>query len=205
MAENKLVSDSEFWNQKYKLNDIGWDLGGPTPFFSSWIETQKPSQHICILGAGNGYDALHFCSKGHIVSAVDFAKLPVQCMKQVAKEKDLTLNVIQEDIFNLPKSYKSSYDIVVEQTCFCAINPTRRSEYIDVVFNILKPGGKFVGFLFPINKKEDEGGPPFAVQLEKTLPLFESKFELVSKHFPDESILPRKGNEIFVEMVKLDD
>ncbi len=202
MDRSHLVSDSEFWNQKYIINDTSWDLHGPTPYFSEWIKLQTPPLKICILGAGNGYDAFHFSSLGHDVTAVDFADEPIKFMNQKSKELSQSINVVQDDIFNLPHQYSETFDIVFEQTCFCAINPRRREEYVKMVHSILNRDGRFVGFLFPINKDENEGGPPFAVKLEKTLPLFEKYFNLLAKYFPDKSITQRKGNEFFVEMGK---
>ena len=35
---NKDVSKSEFWNQCYNENNIGWDLGGVTPVFKDWAD-----------------------------------------------------------------------------------------------------------------------------------------------------------------------
>ena len=48
----------DFWNQKYKNNDIGWDIGSPTPIFVNWSKKISRSKNILIPGSGNGHDAL---------------------------------------------------------------------------------------------------------------------------------------------------
>ena len=95
-------SKPEFWEKSYKSGEMGWDIGEPTPVFNSWIQTQKESLSICILGAGNGWDALHFAEKGHKVTAVDFAESAVLNMNVAAAKRGLKLNILHMDIFNSP-------------------------------------------------------------------------------------------------------
>ena len=68
------VSDYKFWDQCYKDNNIGWDLGRVTPVFKKWSDNLKKKSKILVPGAGNGYDPLYFSSSGHDVTAVDFSK-----------------------------------------------------------------------------------------------------------------------------------
>ena len=91
----------EYWENAYKSGEIGWDIGAPTPIFTNWIKTQKEPMSICILGAGNGWDALHFAEKGHEVTAVDFAESAILNMNVSAAKKKLNLDILYEDIFNL--------------------------------------------------------------------------------------------------------
>ena len=92
-----------YWENSYKSGNIGWDLGGPTPIFDDWIKFQKGSLSICILGAGNGWDAINFAEKGHNVTAVDFAESAINNMHIYALEKGVQINLIHCDIFNLEK------------------------------------------------------------------------------------------------------
>ncbi len=196
------VSDAEFWNEKYLIQDTGWDLKGPTPAFNDWIQTQVTPLRICVLGCGNGYDAVNFARFGHDVYGVDFAENAIKRMMDLAKTKGVQVKPVLADIFRLPEKYNDFFHVVIEYTCYCAIDPQRRREYLDVVHRILKPGGKLVGLLFPINKPESEWGPPFRVDRETTVRFFEEKFTCLRNEFPDNSIKPRKGNEVFVEFVK---
>ena len=40
--------------------------------------------------------------------------------------------------------YPSFFDIVLEYTCYCAIDPIRRTDYVNIVDRILKHNGKFI-------------------------------------------------------------
>ena len=47
-----------------------------------------------------------------------------------------------------------------------------RNKYIDVMHDLLKNGGEFVGIFFPLNKDLSEGGPPFRVDLNEAINQF---------------------------------
>ena len=87
---------------------------------------------------------------------------------------------------------------MLEYTCYCAIDPNKRTNYIQLVNNLLKPSGKLVGILFPIDKKLDGNGPPFGVDINTTMTLFSKYFALVEKEIPALSIERRRGREVFV-------
>ncbi|MBC8312308.1 MAG: methyltransferase domain-containing protein [Candidatus Marinimicrobia bacterium] len=192
----------EYWENSYKSGEMGWDVGCPTPIFTNWINAQTNPLSICILGAGNGWDALHFAEKGHRVTAVDFAESAVLNMKASAEKRGLKLDIIHADIFDLDKLFTNTFDIILEYTCFCAIDPAQRDDYIRIVNHLLNPSGKFVGLLFPIDKELNDDGPPYGVDINTTLESFAKYFTLVKKEMPTLSIERRKGREIFVILKK---
>ena len=188
----------EYWEKSYQSGDMGWDLGGPTPIFNDWIQFQTNSLSICILGAGNGWDAINFAEKGHNVTAVDFAESAIDNMHTSAQSKGVQINIVHSDIFDLCKLFNHTFDIVLEYTCFCAIDPARRMDYVRMTNQILKPDGKLVALLFPIDKDINDDGPPFAVDLDSTISLFSKYFIVDKKEIPSLSIERRNGREVFV-------
>ena len=198
--ESKKKSNSfpEYWEQFYKDNNIGWDLGGITPIFNNWIKKIDKKKTICVLGAGNGWDALNFADIGHDVVAVDFAPTAIKNIVKKTKKKSINIKALQLDIFDLPSYYQNYFDIVIEYTCFCAIDPDDRENYIKMVNNILKHGGKFVGILFPLIENLQNEGPPFYVDLKKTLLMFDNYLTRLICEKPSLSIKPRKNREAFV-------
>ena len=79
----------------------------------------------------------------------------------------------------MQRKYYGMFDIVLEYTFFCAILPSQRLKYIEMLFKLLKNGGSFVGILFPINKSIEEGGPPFRVNVSETLNIFSNYFDII--------------------------
>tara|TARA_B100001029_G_C15014301_1_gene426290 strand:+ start:63 stop:695 length:633 start_codon:yes stop_codon:yes gene_type:complete len=196
------TSNSKFWDDCYKSGNIGWDLGKPTPIFNNWILNQKEKYKICILGSGYGWDAINFALYGHSVTAVDFSKAAIDVLSKNAIKKRIIIDILHENIFNLDKIYDSEFDIVLEYTCFCAINPNDRSKYINIVSSILKDNGRLVAIFFPLDKKISEGGPPYGVDIHNTLILFNKYFNLEVIENSNLSIKPRLNREKFVILRK---
>ena len=179
-----------------------WDLGEPTPVFNQWINSEGNTLSICILGAGNGWDALNFAEKGHDVTAVDFSFTAIENMRKISHKRGIDINILHSDIFNIGKSYNAAFDIVLEYTCYCAIDPDRRIDYVNLVDRILKPAGRLVALFFPLGKELNNEGPPFLVDLNSTLNLFSKIFYLNKKEIPKLSIERRIGREMFVILNK---
>ena len=196
------VSSAHFWEQCYQENNTGWDLGAPTPIFMNWCDNLELLSKICIPGAGNGYDPLYFASKGHDVTAIDFAESPISRLKKQSKDKKINLTALKNDIFNLEESLFDQFDYIVEYTCYCAIHPSMRMKYIEIMHRLLKKGGELVAILLPLNKDLSDGGPPFGIDLEETLDLFSHKFSIVESTKHPLSIEPRSENEQFVRFLK---
>ncbi|MFQ6610145.1 MAG: hypothetical protein ACE5D7_05020, partial [Fidelibacterota bacterium] len=64
---NNNVSDPSYWEKKYQSGNTHWDLNGPTPAILEWIKKIDGIKKICIIGAGNGYDAIEIAKLGHDV------------------------------------------------------------------------------------------------------------------------------------------
>ena len=133
-----------------------------------------------------------------MVTAVDFAASAVKNIQISAKQNELDIDIRHMDIFDLNKVYDNHFDVVLEYTCFCAIEPTKRRDYMEMVQHILKTNGELVGLLFPIDKDLSDDGPPFAVQLEPTIELISEYLSLIKQQIPSLSVKPRAGREVFV-------
>ena len=192
------VNSARKWEEDYERQTDGWDLGGPTPAFKRLISSRQliPGRMI-VLGAGRGHDAREFARHGFQVTAVDFASQAVQEMQRLASP-EAPVEILQHDIFTLPENLNNSFDYVLEYTCFCAIDPKRRSEYADLVRRLLKPTGIFIDLAFPLDGRK--GGPPFAVSASEIVKLFqEGGFKLISRKKPDESVSARRhAEELFI-------
>ena len=190
------------WEKLYIGDDTGWDLGAPTPVFTDIAKDLRPGK-LCILGCGHGYDAIMFSEKGFNVTAVDFAPAPIKYINERARELSLDINTIEENIFTLTPKLNNHFEYIIEQTCFCAIDPKKRKTYHDLVYNLLKPGGLIIGLWFPIGKALSEGGPPFAVSEKEVKSLFNNRWDIKKDEFPNNSVEPRSGREKLIIFKKL--
>lgn len=187
-------NSAQFWESAYQNNQSFWDLGGPTPVFARLIESGRftPGKMI-VPGAGRGHDARLFARHGFSVTAVDFAYDAVREMHLLA-EPDAPVAIVQADFFNLPRFFEGTFDYVLEYVTYCAIDPSRRIQYADVIEWLLKPGAVYLGLIFPIGKHV--GGPPFGVSSDQLFDDLAGRgFQLLNREFPADSIKPRKGRE----------
>jgi methyl halide transferase len=198
------VNISQFWETAYRNNQSFWDLGRPTPVFCRLVENgQYAPGNMIVPGAGRGHDARLFARYGFTVTAVDFADAAVRDMRLLA-EPDAPLTIVQVDFFALPPVFEGAFDYVLEYVTYCAINPSRRVEYADVVQRLLKPGGTYIGLIFPIGNHA--GGPPFAVSPDQLITDLAARgFRLLHREFPPDSVKPRKGKEELLVLQKKPD
>ena len=185
---------SQFWEDIYLADDAGWDLQGPTPIFTE-LAKQLPKGDLCIIGCGRGYDAITFAKKGFNVTAVDFAPSAIRSLKKMADQQKVKINMLQRDIFHLMPEYENAFDYIIEQTCYCAIHPSRRDDYEIMAQGILRPGGQLVGLWFPLDKELNEEGPPYGTTIKKVKSNFYPNWDITREEFSDHSIKPRKGRE----------
>ena len=188
------VNSPDKWEADYARRTDGWDLGGPTPLLKRLASSGefRPGRMI-VPGAGRGYDAREFARHGFDVTAVDFTSYAVQEMKRLA-EPHAPVEVLQHDFFTLPRQLDDAFDYVLEYTCFCAIDPARRSAYADLVARLLKPGGIYIDLAFPLGTHKS--GPPFAVSSSEIFDLFGARrFTLLRRETPADSVPQRRGRE----------
>ncbi|NOY06010.1 MAG: methyltransferase domain-containing protein [Chlorobi bacterium] len=184
----------KYWDERYRSGMTGWDTGAETPAFRSWLE-RHPEIHgrAFVPGCGYGHDALMLARLGFEVTAVDVSDIALSRLRRAADAEHLCVETLNEDFFHLPEPLSGAFDLALEYTSYCAIDPARRREYVEVLVSVLKPGGVLVALLFPIGWKE--GGPPHAVDVREFHSLLPSGGEILEDYWPEDSIPPRKGRE----------
>jgi SAM-dependent methyltransferase len=190
--------DQQYWNNRYQQNETGWDIGYPSTPLKEYID-QLQNKDIAILipGCGNSYEAEYLLEKGFSnITLIDIApSLTKKLEEKFAKELDKRIRIVTGDFFE----QQQQYDLILEQTFFCALDPSMREQYVQKMYELLKPGGKLVGVLFG---RTFEGGPPFGGSREEYEPLFSKKFRIEILEACYNSIKPREGAELFMKMVK---
>lgn len=190
------IFDADFWNERYESQNIGWDIGTiSTPLKDYFDQLEDRSMSILIPGAGNAYEAEYLVGLGfENVSIVDFAPNPLSDFKQ-RNPSFPDERLLLKDFFEL----EGEYDLIIEQTFFCALDPSSRTKYTKKMSELLSQNGKLVGVLF--NRHFDEG-PPFGGNKEEYLTYFEDEFIVRKMEDCYNSILPRQGSELFIQLQK---
>lgn len=188
-----------YWQNRYLDKQTGWDLGVVSPPLKAYFD-QLSNKDIKILipGAGNAYEAEYLHQQGFTqVYILDWAEEALNnFLKRVPEFPPEHLLAL--DFFDL----EMQFDLVIEQTFFCAITPDLRVKYRDKMHTILSDNGKIAGLLFQIPLNENH--PPFGGCKEDYIPLFEEKFTIKTMETAHNSIPPRANNELFVILQKKD-
>lgn len=191
-----LELDHDFWTSRYQSGKMGWDTGGiTTPLKNYFDQLTDTSIKILIPGCGNGYEAEYLCGLGFEVDVIDISEVPLQGLAKRCPTMPPS-SLKQGDFFELD----GAYDLIIEQTFFCAINPELRKAYARKVHSLLKPQGKLVGVLFNIPLYDDR--PPFGGNSEEYLACFKPYFDFKVYEECYNSIKPRMGSELFINLVK---
>ena len=139
--------DADYWSNRYLQQQTGWDIGyGSTPLVEYLQTITDKSIAILIPGCGNAYEAEWLLQNGFTdVTVLDIS--PVLTAGLGEKFKGQPIKIITGNFFD----HKGQYDLILELTFFCALDPILRTNYVDQMHQLLKPGGRLVGVLF--NKK----------------------------------------------------
>jgi methyl halide transferase len=186
------VANSDYWQDRYQQGKIGWDLGQPAPPFVRWLNSNQLTGRAIALGCGYGYEALLFAAHGLQVFGVDFALSAIATAQNLAQTKGLSAHFIERDIFDLLPEFAGGFDYVIEHTCFCAIDPAQRPAYVQLVYQLLRPGGEILALFFTHSRP---GGPPFGSTVSEIQQHFSPHFEILELEPVDNSVPSRRGEE----------
>jgi SAM-dependent methyltransferase len=191
------VSEPAFWEGLYARQSDRWELGRPTPPLVEYLARTPPSRgRVAVPGCGRGHDARLFTRLGYRVWGFDFAAPAIVEARALAARDGLDIAFEQRDVFDLAAEYRGFFDGLWEYTCFCAIDPGRRPEYVRLVRDLLTPGGWLLACFFPV--REGSGGPPFPTTEAEVRRLFSPAFGFVETYVPQTSAPGRQGLEWWV-------
>ena len=182
--------EAEYWNQRYQQKQTGWDIGHAAPALVQFAQhISYKNLAVLIPGCGNAYEAEALLTMGfYNITLLDIAPMLTEALRN--RLKQTPIKVVTGDFF----THEGQYDLILEQTFFCAIDPARRSEYIKKMHELLTPGGLLVGLLFD---RSFEGGPPFGGSKTEYEILLSHLFTIQKMESCYNSIAPRAGSELF--------
>lgn len=195
-----MTLNESYWDNRYKANDIGWDLGEVSPPLKAYIDQlTDTSIKILIPGGGNSYEAEYLFNKGFKnVFVVDLSQTALNNIK--SRISDYPSNqLLHGNFFDL----EHTFDLILEQTFFCALHPSLRSNYVLKMNSLLSENGKLVGLLFNVPLNSDR--PPFGGSKLQYAKLFESHFKISCMETAYNSHTSRLNRELFFILENYDE
>lgn len=187
--------DQKYWDERYLANETGWDAGMvTTPLKEYFDQLKNKDLKILIPGAGSAYEAEYLQELGFKnVFVADISPVAVERMKEKLNKN---LHILLADFFEI----NEKFDLIIEQTFFCALHPSQRKDYVSKAYSLLNKNGRLAGVLF---NREFPGGPPFGGSIEEYRTLFSEKFKIKTLEKCYNSIKPRMGSEVFFILEKI--
>ena len=220
--DRKPVGEPGFWEGLYAEGNDGWELREPSPALVAWLAgggrftvsggpemapafpqsaDTRMAARVAVPGCGRGHDARLLAQRGYQVVGFDFAEAAVKEARALAAAEGSAARFERRDIFTLAADFAEAFDAVWEYTCFCAIDPARRADYVEVVRAILKPGGTLLGCFYPLREGGD--GPPYPVALAEVERLLAPGFRVEESRAPAASVERRHGLEWLVRATRV--
>lgn len=195
--------DSAYWEERYDTKADGWDLGAPSTPLKTFIDGLTDRDlRILIPGCGRAWEGQYLHERGfRNVWLMDLTGWPFKDLLQRCPDFPPE-HLITGDFF----MHAGQYDIIIEQTFFCALDPALRERYVAKMHELLAPGGRLVGVLFddPAPGK-DPHGPPFGGSRAEYTERFQRWFNAVRIAPCYNSIPPRAGREVWIDIAKATD
>lgn len=189
--------DESYWENRYKNGETSWDLGNVSPPLKDYFDQLKDkNSRILVPGAGNGHEAAYLFQQGfNNVFILDISQAPLRNF-EVRYPLFPKNHLLHENFFE----HEGQYDLIIEQTFFCALDPSLRPAYAKKMYDLLATPGTLAGLLFDDLSLVE--GPPFGGSQAEYLSYFQPLFRIQSFEKAVNSIPPRAGRELFIVLTK---
>ena len=192
------------WQRRYSEKDTPWDKGVAAPPLTQYLTSHTIAGRILVPGCGLGHDvrALAAAQPDSVVIGLDLAPAAVSSASYLLAEANLDTSAkfMLGNFFELPPEIIGTFDWLVEHTCFCAIDPSRRSDYVRSAAAALRTGGKIFGIFYLTPDVEE--GPPFGISEGELGAFFDADFDILDQWVPTVSFPGRENRELVVVMQK---
>ena len=117
-----------------------------------WISKILPS--VLDIGCGPGLYTERYAKKGYRVVGVDFSHRSINYAQMSAKRKGLPIDYFYQDYLKL--SLDKEFDFATMIYCdFGALSTNDRKQLLKIIYQHLKPGGRFLLDVFSLTQLEN--------------------------------------------------
>ncbi len=174
--------------------EVHWDRGAPAPPVWDFLAAHPVRGRALVPGCGAGHEVRALAAAGASVLGVDFA--PGALGQAASHPRAGGEDYLLADFLDLPEHLHGTFDWIVEHTCFCAIEPSRRVDYVRACRDALGPGGRVLA-VFYLDPRDPGGDtPPFGVAVAELDRLFGEEFTTLSESVPARCFEGREGREL---------
>lgn len=144
------------WDERF--NTIEYVYGEqPNAFIENYVDFLKGYVNVAAYAEGEGRNAVYLASKGHVVTAFDYAKSGLEKTAQLAKKHGVTVNTQLQDLLQdeLPVE---TFDAAV--MVFGHFPAEQQHAVFQRIVNSVKPGGRIMMELYSTSQLSYATGGP---------------------------------------------
>ncbi|MBK8978443.1 MAG: methyltransferase domain-containing protein [Planctomycetes bacterium] len=191
------------WQQAYASDDTPWDLRQVTPPLAALLASPAPAtwgiaerSRVAVPGCGRGHDLRAWARAGHRVTGFDVAPEAVREARTLLRLNRVDgVDVLCRDALEPGPEHIGAFDVVYDYTCLCALAPGLRSRYGGAVAALLRPGGVWLGLVYPLAPAGHAERPPYRLDAAAVTAALGAGFERVAERDPEHSVPRRRGHE----------
>jgi SAM-dependent methyltransferase len=137
------------------LEQIPWNIQTPPELLVELVDSGKVQPCKAIdLGCGAGNSAIYLAGRGFKVTGIDFSPTAIKIAKENAERKGAKCNFFVADITDELNEVNQTWDFAYDWGLLHHIFPRQRQKYVENVYRILNPKGKYLSVCF---SKKDTG------------------------------------------------
>ncbi|MGZ9584319.1 class I SAM-dependent methyltransferase [Paenibacillus marinisediminis] len=161
------------YEERYKRvhsEGLSWFKDQPTPELLEWVECNNidVNDEICDVGCGEGRDALHLAQKGYKITALDVSQTAIKKCTQLASQRGIDANFVLADILSADKTFGRKFNWIYSiATLHLLVEDEDRKQFLDAVYNMLRPEGKLLLINKGDGQLERESNPSTAFHLQE--------------------------------------
>ena len=187
--------NADYWESRWQENHTGWDIGHvSTPIKEYADQLEDKAIDILIPGCGRAWEGQYLHEAGFTnVHLLDIAPSALQTFHERVQGFPSN-HLLVDDFFKMERQF----DLIIEQTFFCALDPKLRDQYVTKMYSLLYDNGKLVGLLFDAPLFTDR--PPFGGNKVEYQSRFQNHFEIITMETSYNSHISRQGKELFINL-----
>jgi methyl halide transferase len=136
--------DVDFWQTRFARGDTPWDRGAPGPWLLRALDQGlvKPGQRVLVPGCGSGHDVAALARAGLQVTGLDYASeaLARTRARLASDGLDDHPDLVLADALTWQPAHP--FDVIYEQTCWCALHPDHWLTYAAQLYRWLTDDGQ---------------------------------------------------------------
>ena len=163
------------------LERIAWNVETPPEALVSLVENEKIKPCKTIeFGCGAGNYAVYLASKGFTVTAIDSSPTAIKIAKENARKKGVHCDFIIADVLGDLNEIEEKFDFAFDWELLHHIYPKQRKRYMEKVYRLLNPGGKYLSVCFSVADSHFGGSGKYRKTDLDTILYFSTENELRS-------------------------